>query len=209
MDKPETFRFNDVKVLGRETGYKGFFKLVKVQLQHRLFKGGWSAPFERELFTKGPAACALLYDPQKDLIGLVEQFRVGALQSAQGPWTLECVAGLVEDGETPEVMARRELQEEAGITDAELIYITEYYPTPGSCDEYVYLYCALCELGDAEGDFGLAGESEDIRLHVYPAQEVFGAMLKGRTNNAATLLGLQWLQLNRESLRAGVKKPYL
>lgn len=196
------FDRNDVEVLEQQPLYKGFFQLLKVRLRHRLFNGGWSREFSRELFAKAEAASAVVYDPVLDQIGLVDQFRVGTLDSPYGPWTLESVAGMVEEGESPADMMLRELVEEAGLQAKELLPITAFYPTPGSCNEYTHLFCAICDLTEAGGVFGVDGENEDILFKAYPAEEVFNAMLQSRMNNAATLIGLQWLQLNRTQLRA-------
>lgn len=198
----QKFVREDVEVLGEESLYSGFFKLLKVKLRHRLFNGGWSREFNRELFAKAQAASAVVYDPVLDQIGLVDQFRIGTLDSPYGPWTLESVAGMVEEGESPADMMLRELVEEAGLEAKELLLVTAFYPTPGSCNEYTYLFCAICDLTAAGGIFGVDGENEDILFKAYPAEEVFDAMLQSRMNNAATLIGLQWLQLNRTQLRA-------
>lgn len=194
------FLKSDVEILEDNVVFQGFFQMRKFRLKHKLFNGQWSNEISRELFHRGEASAAVLYDPRNDLIGLVEQFRTGAIDSEHGPWCLEVVAGMLEDGESPEQLMRREIREEAGITDAELIHISSYYSTPGGCDEKIHLYCALCDLSQAGGVHGLDDENEDIFLHTFAAEEVFPVMLNGRTNNAATLLGLQWLQLNREAL---------
>jgi ADP-ribose pyrophosphatase len=195
------FNSADVEILEKSSAYKGFFQLFKIRLRHKLFAGGWSREFNRELFAKSQAASAVIYDPVLDLIGLVEQFRIGTLDSPHGPWTLEGVAGMVEEGESPAEMMHRELVEEAGLLAKELLPITAFYPTPGSCDEYTFIYCAICDLRNAGGVFGVAGEHEDISFKTYPAQQVFNAMLQNRTNNAATLIGLLWLQRERAELR--------
>ncbi len=194
----------DVEILEEETLFQGFARLVRLQLRHRLFRGGWNQPFERELLVRREACAAMLYDPARDLVGLVEQFRVGALQSEYGPWCLEVVAGLVDPGETPDQVIRREIEEEAGITDVEVVFITSYYTTPGACNEKVHLYSGLCDLGQAGGIFGLDHENEDIRLHIIPAEEAFAVMLDSRLNNASTLISLQWLQAHRANLRSAV-----
>lgn len=191
-----------VEVEGEETVYRGFFQLLKVKLRHRRFGGGWSRLFVRELFDKSEAASAVVYDPVLDRVGLVDQFRVGALKSAHGPWTLECVAGMVEEGEHPEAMMLRELEEEAGLQAKALLPVTAFYPTPGSCNEYIHVYCAICDLAGAGGVFGVEHENEDILFKTYPVEEVFNAMLHSRLNNAATLIGLLWLQRQRPQLRA-------
>lgn len=195
------YSIDDVDIDSKKVVFDGFFTMLAVTLKHRLFGGGWSQTITREIFQRGDASAAILYDPERDLIGLVEQFRIGALDSEYSPWCLEVVAGMMEAGESPEALIRRELHEEAGIDDAELIHITSYYSTPGGCSEKIHLYCALCDLSEAGGIHGLEDENEDILLQVFPAQEVFTVMLNSRMNNAATLLGLQWLQIHRKSLQ--------
>jgi ADP-ribose pyrophosphatase len=196
------FNRQDVEILEETPAHSGFFTLLKMRVRHRLFSGGWSREFQRELFAKSEAASAIVYDPVLDEIGLVDQFRIGTLDSPYGPWTLESVAGMVEEGETPEDVVLRELVEEAGLQAKELLPVSAFYPTPGSCNEYTHLFCAICDLTKAGGVFGVAGENEDILFKAYPAEEVFNAMLQSRMNNAATLIGLQWLQLNRPQLQA-------
>ncbi len=199
--KKAQFTAEDVQLEKEDVAFKGFFKMHVLTLKHRLFGGGWSNTIHREIFHRGQASAAVLYDPASDCIGLVEQFRAGALDSPYSPWCLEVVAGMVEEGESPVEVMVREIEEEAGITEVELIPITTYYSTPGGCSEQIHLFCALCDLSEAGGVHGLDDENEDILLHIFPANDVFAVMLDSRMNNAATLLGLQWLQLHRESLK--------
>jgi len=198
---PARFSRQDVEILERETLFSGFFQLDRIRLKHRTFNGDTSPLIERELFVKAGAAAAIAYDPVHDLIGLVEQFRIGMYDLEESPWSLEGVAGLVEENEDPESLIRRELLEEAGLEDATLEYITRFYPTPGSCSEATHLFCALCNLEGKGGIYGLSEEGEDILFHVFPAESVFDTMLQGRSCNAASLIGLLWLQLNRPRLR--------
>ncbi len=195
------FTREDVELLKNETLYKGFFRAEKITLRHRLFRGGWSAPLSREIFLRGEAVGVLLYDPVEDLVGLVEQFRIGAMDAPQSPWCLEVVAGMVEPGESPEDVVHRELEEESGVKAQALEYLCHYYPSPGGSDEKMHLYCALADLSQAAGIYGLPEEHEDIRFHVLPAEEVLARMLEGRFNNAAVLICLLWLQINRQRLR--------
>ena len=189
-----------VEILQRQCVYDGFFKMDKLQLRHRLFGGGWSQRVTRELFVRGEAVAGILYDPQNDLIGLVEQFRVGALNQDTGPWCLEVVAGIAEPGETPEEVMLRELKEEANLVPSRLLPICSYLSSPGGSDEKLHLFCAICDLSHAGGIYGLNEEEEDILVRVFATDSVFDTMLEGRTNNAATLIALQWLQWKREDL---------
>lgn len=190
----------DFSVLKHEKVFDGFFKLYRLQLQHKKFAGDWTGKISRLLYDRGEAAAAIVYDPHNDLVALVDQFRVGAIDSPFGPWCLEVVAGITDEGEDAETSIRRELVEEAGIKDVSLIPITKYYPSPGGSNEQIHLYCALVDLSNAGGVHGLEQENEDIYLRVYPAEQVFDVMLNARTNNSATLIGLLWLQANRQRL---------
>lgn len=193
-----------VEILDRESGYQGFFALHRVRLRHRLFAGGWSRPMTRELFVRGPAVGVLLYDPRLRLVGLVEQFRIGALGEPAGPWVLEVVAGMVEEGEDARAVALRETMEEAGIVELVLEPMCRYLTSPGGSDETHELFCGLTDLHGREGCFGLDDEHEDIRLVVMPETEAFAGLAAGRYYNAATIIALQWLALHGERLRAAL-----
>lgn len=201
IDKP-LFSRDDVEIIRREELYKRFFRVEKVFLRHKLFNGGWGREIGRELFIRGEAVAVVLYDPVNDLIGLVEQFRVGAMDEPNGPWCYEVVAGMLEAGETPEEVARRELIEEANVSPYAMEYICNYLSSPGGSDEKLHLYCGLCDLSQAGGIFGLPEEGEDIKMHVLAAEDVFAELLEGAFNNAAALICLQWLQINRPRLQA-------
>lgn len=197
----------DVEVLKEEEVYGGFFKMMRFTLRHRLFAGGWSKPFQRELLERGSCVGVLLYDPVNKQVGLLEQFRVGALAQQDGPWLFEVVAGMVEAGESLEDVARREVQEEAGIDGIQLVPICDYWVSPGGTSERMYLYCGLADLTAAGGNFGLDHESEDILFHVLPLQQAFTWLAQGHCNNAATTIALMWLQLNGEHLGCdGIEK---
>lgn len=200
-----SFGPEDVKVTRRSTGYRGFFSIDTIRLSHRLFAGGWSEEFERELFTRDPAAGVLLFDPDRDEVVMVEQFRVGILPDAESdgvsPWALEIVAGIIDPGESAEELAHRESMEEAGCAVTDLIHITDYYNSPGGSTERISLYCGRVDASGAGGIHGLPEENEDIRVHVLSFQQACQALQEGRMNNAMAIIAMQWLMLNRESLQ--------
>ena len=203
MTKKSEFSQQDVDILIDDTVYNGFFTVKKICLRHKLFAGGWSSPIEREVFMRGAAVAAVLYDPINDLIGLIQQFRVGALaarSNEHSPWLFEVVAGMHTPGKTAEEVITQELEEEAGIRPQRLEHICEYYSSPGGTDETVNLFCALAPLENAGGIYGLEDENEDIKMVVYRADEMF-QRLYDDIGNAATLISLQWLQTNRRRLQ--------
>lgn len=190
----------DVEILAAKVAYKGFYSLEKYRLRHRLFAGDWGPVIERELFVPYRVAAALPYDPQSNKVVLIEQFRIGALQDEHSPWLLEMVAGILTNEESLEALAKRESKEEAGLEVKKLIPICDYWVSPGNSNERVALFCAIVDASDAGGLHGLPEEHEDIRVHVFDAQEAFAMVRSGRINNAATIIALQWLELNWQKI---------
>ncbi len=80
-----TLNRDDVELITRDTLYKGFFRLEALELRHRLFEGGWSATMRREMHNRHDAVGVLLYDPERDALILVEQFRAGAIDDPHSP----------------------------------------------------------------------------------------------------------------------------
>jgi len=190
-----------VDIVRRETCFQGFYRLDRVHLRHELFAGGMGREISRELFVRHDAVCVLPYDPQRDEVVLIEQFRVGAMDKAANPWLVELVAGLIDKDEEPEEVAHREAQEEAGLTFSALWPMTRYFPSPGGSDELVHLYLGRCSSEGAGGLHGLEEEGEDIRVRVWAFEDAMQAVRDGQIANAATIIALQWLALNRDEVR--------
>jgi len=189
------------QLIDRETCYRGFFRLDRLHLRHECFGGGMGPPLTREVLLRGPAVAALPYDPQRDRCVLIEQFRVGALEQAETPWLLEIVAGIVESGESPELVVGRELREETGGELQALVPICRLFTSPGGCDESLSLYCARVDSAATGGIHGLAEEGEDIRAFALPREAALGLLAEGRICTAPAVVALQWLALNHVALR--------
>ncbi len=196
-----SFTRQDVEVLNDSTVYDGFFQIRIFELRHRLFAGEWSQPIRRERFERRQAAAVLLYDAQQDAVVLTQQFRIGALE-CKSPWLFELVAGIVEAGESAEDVAVREAQEESGAHIQHLLPICEYWVSPGGTNESVALFCASVDSQELGGIHGLEAEDEDIQVHVVSRTDAVHALTSGAINNAATIMALQWLELNLAKTRA-------
>jgi len=193
---------NDFEIVEHEIAYKGYFQIEKLQLRYRLFKGGWSVVLARELFERGSAVAAVLYDPLLDKVVMIEQFRVGVVKSDSSPWLLEVVAGIIEaDDPTPAAVVQRETQEETGLEILDLVHIQDYWVTPGSSSEQISLFCARVDASKANGVHGNKHEGEDIKLHVFDIKDIFEDLKQQRFNNSMTIIALQWLQLNHQQLK--------
>lgn len=192
----------DVQIVAKTREFQGYFAIDRWRVRHRTFAGGWTGDIVREVFERGHAVVVILYDPERDSIALIEQFRVGALAAGQYPWLIECVAGIIDPGETPVQVALREAEEEAGAKPDHIEHIGKFIITPGGSSETVELFVAQVDCSSIEGLHGLAHEGEDIRVFTLPVTEAYGMVKDGRIANSMAVVAVQWLMLEREALRA-------
>lgn len=192
---------DDVEIIAKERVYEGYFQLDRYRLRHRTFAGGWTHEFDRLIFERGHAVAVLLYDPDRDRIALIEQFRIGAYAAGRHPWLIEVVAGIIEDGESLEDVARREAQEEAGCEVRDLIPVFDVAVTPGGSSETIKIYCARIDSSTVDGLHGLEHEAEDIRVFTLPTDEAVAMVKDGRIDNATAMLCVLWLASEREALK--------
>ncbi|EGR2698583.1 ADP-ribose diphosphatase [Vibrio parahaemolyticus] len=199
--RQDEFTSQDVEIISKESVFEGFFKMVKYRFKHKLFAGGWSDVVEREMFERGHAAAMLPYDPKTDQVVIIEQIRIGALEH-EHPWQLEIVAGMIDRDESAEEVIRREAEEEAGITVGRVASVTSYYPSSGGCSEKLDVFVGEVDASKAHGIHGLDYEDEDIRVHVLSREQAYQWVKDGRFENGASIIALQWLQLNHQELRS-------
>jgi ADP-ribose pyrophosphatase len=190
-----------IEIETHEVCHDGFFRLERFGLRHALFDGGMSPQLTRELFERGHAVAVLPYDPVDDAVVLIEQFRIGALEREAGPWLVEIVAGVMDGDESPETVARREADEEAGLQLGRLEKICRFYVSPGGTSESIHLYCGEVDSSGAGGIHGLAAEGEDIRVFTEPLDDALERLVEGDIDSASPVIALQWLALNRVRLR--------
>jgi ADP-ribose pyrophosphatase len=190
----------DVEIIRKELCFHGFFRMERYTLRHRLFNGDWSQPITRELLERGHAAAILPYDPAKGQVVLIEQFRVGAMSIATGPWLLEIVAGIIETNEAAEEVVRREAVEEAGCDILDLVPLYDYLVSPGGTTERIALFCGKVDSTHMGGIYGKMEEGEDIKVHVMSLDSALALLSSGKIISASAIIALQWLALNREYL---------
>ncbi len=188
------------EILRQETIYQGFFRLEHYRLQHTLYGGGWSQALNRELFRRGNCVAVLLYDPYRDEVVIIEQFRVGAILQPERAWLLEIVAGAIEEGETAEQVAYREAFEEAGCEVQDMFIINEFFTTPGGASERITLFCGKVDTSTVGGIHGLPDEHEDILVRAVKFDEVYRMLESGMIESAIPIIAIQWLALNKTQL---------
>jgi len=196
------FTHDDVRLKPIENLYDGFFKINLYQFKHALFAGGESEVIRREILERGDAVAVLPYDPVTEQVLLIEQIRIGAIKSKHTPWLLECIAGMTDGSEDYESVVKKEAFEEAGLNLTELEFMLSYLSSPGGTTERLYLYLAHADLSQINtGIYGLETEGEDIKTHIMDLDEAFERLNRGEIDNAATVISLQWLALNRDKIR--------
>lgn len=194
------------KILQSTRNYDGHFKVDELVVQHELFAGGMSEKLVRERVTRKNAVAVLPYDPIRDELVLIEQFRVGALghkDSAknENPWLMEIVAGLVEEGESNEEVVYREALEEANCKIEKLHFVTSFYPSPGGFAEVSHVYIGKVDAANLGGLSGLDEEDEDIRVHVVSSAHATEMLKQGKICSAIPMIAMYNFLLLRDTLQ--------
>ncbi len=193
----------DIEQISIDRPYIAHFAVEEHVVRYRRFDGEWSRPIHRAAWMSGDAVTLLPYDPVRDEVLLIEQFR--ATMHARGdanPWGIETVAGRIDLELDAEQSARREAMEEAGLEIGRIERITGYYPTPGVAAEHITALVGEADLAGAGGLFGLASEDEDIRAFTVGLDKAMAGVASGEIDNAPVILSLFWLHANRDRLRA-------
>ena len=199
---PTTPLHPDVQIEDVSTVSARKLRIDTFKFRHRLFSSEWSAERNYDVLRRGGAVAIVLYDPDRDHVVLVEQFRLPALLAGSSPWQLEAAAGLIDTDETPEEVAARETQEETGLTlIGEPIRIQRYLSSAGNSDESIVLFCGRVDSTLAAGVHGVPEEHEDIRVVVKTLTEVETLIAEGAIESGHTLIALYWLLHHRDALR--------
>lgn len=195
------------KILNFEKIYDGFCKVFNIKFNYEKFDGSISNNVEHELFVRKPCVGVIPYNPKTDEIILIKQFRIGAFDPLNdfknnfNPWILEIVAGVIDkENESSEDTAIRECKEEAGCFIDKLIPMYNYLVSPGANNEKIQLYCGLFSHEYEPGLYGLSDENEDIKSYVMPLNKAKDLLDSGKIYNAATIVALQWLLMNKNKI---------
>ena len=184
------------KIINKKNIYDGFFKMNEITLKYKKYDGSWSNNVKRELFGGAQVSAVLPYDPVKKEIVLIQQFRPGTIFKDVDNYLNEIVAGIIDDGESPEIAAKRECLEETGCKIKKLIPIQGYFPAPGSSQSFYHLFIGEIKTFEGKRVMGLKNENEDILVKSYKIDEIKEKMHRGEFINGLTLVALQWFFLN-------------
>ncbi|MBF0341334.1 MAG: NUDIX domain-containing protein [Magnetococcales bacterium] len=197
----------NVDVLDIQELYRGFFRLLRMKMRYQRFDGNMSREVHLEILERGDAAAVLLYDPHRDQVGLIRQFRPGPHLRGESGWTTEIVAGSCGSEPDPQAVAWRETREETGWTPDSLRLIQVFYLSPSGSSERIHLYCGLFDSSTSPvAGGGLEQEGEDIQPVIVPFATAWQWLEDRTLNSAIAILAMQWLKLNRSELRTRAMK---
>lgn len=180
----------------------GFIKLDRVVFDTAMHAGG-RQHVTREIMDRGHAVGVLGYDPDRDEVVLINEFRPGCLVAGDPAYTDNVVAGGMTAGESPLEAAVREMREEAGLElyDPVLAHPGAYVSSGGSTEKMA-IVVGFVDTNGAGGVHGNAEESEDILTVVVPWQEFMQRVRDARITDLKTLVAAYWLAEHRDRLRS-------
>ena len=114
-------------------------------------------------------------------IGLVRQYRHPAVR-----YLLEAPAGTLNPGEVPEQGAARELEEDLGVVAGRLEKLTEFFVSPGFCEEKMWVYLAV-DLRETKQQLE---EDEIVEIVRIPFSQALAMITTGEIEDAKTIIGV-------------------
>jgi ADP-ribose pyrophosphatase len=136
----------------------------------------------------GGAGALPLFDDGR--VALVKQYRHPARRDL-----LEIPAGKIEDGETPETCAAREVEQEIGFRAGRIEKLAEFYSTPGFCEEKLHVYLATHLTPSSQA----LDHDELVEVVYLPFAEAAQVAERGGIEDSKTiialLLAVKWVQL--------------
>lgn len=183
----------------------GFLKVKRYQFVADMHSGGVQV-IEREVMERGHAVGVLGYDPIRDEVVLVSEFRPGCFVAGDKPYTDNIVAGAIDDDESPCDAAVREMKEEAGLELRDPILVHPgAYVSSGGTSEKVALVVGIVDTSQAGGVHGNSEESEDILTVVLSRREFLRRARRAEITDLKTLVAAYWLAEEYEQLSFGLK----
>lgn len=193
------FDRTSIDIVSDEIVWKGWSTLRRVIFDYG--RDGKQARLQWEVFDRGEAVAVLVYDPRRDVVVLVRQFRLPVYLQGEPPFVLEVPAGSIERGEDPEASLIREVLEETGFEIRQPRKLFSAYMSPGAITEKIHFFYVEVSEGDrvAAGG-GLDEEHEDLELYELSLSEALAMIESGEIFDAKTIMLLQWAALNRARL---------
>ena len=139
-----------------------------------------------EYLDKSNAVCFVLFNETEEKVILVKQFRPGPKD-----YTLEVVAGLIDAGENPETAAFRELREETGYTEDDIIDFRKLekglFVSPGYTTENLYFFSARLKSDSIKPKELDLDDGEELEVEWISVKDIIE-----KSNDMKTLFGVTY-----------------
>ncbi len=165
-----------IKRVSQDTIYSG--KIFSIEADLLELPDGRRVRYD--LVKHNPSVTILPLDTE-GMVYLVNQYRLGAKGEL-----LELPAGVVEDGEDPQVCALREIREEIGLASGKLTFLGKAYLIPGYGDELMYFYLAE----ELTPDPLRPDPDEFLKIEHLSVNKLFELVDNGEINDSKTLAAL-------------------
>ena len=165
------------EILGEMLLAQGRFRLTRTHARIEETNGAVRT-LEHEIYHYAPAAAVLLYEPERRVVLLVKQFRLGAFLGDGSLDLIEVCAGMLDD-DAPEACARREAWEETGVRLTRLRHAFDAFMSPGGMTEKIACFVAPYAAGDRLGLGGGVDADKSIELVEMAYDDAFAAIGSG------------------------------
>jgi len=180
-------------IVGEAVVAQGRFALTLTEVEV-VEPNGETRRLSHEIYRHGDAAAVLLYDPARQVVTLVSQFRLGAYLNDGALASLEICAGML-DGDAPDACAVREAFEETGVGIAAPRHAFDAFMSPGGMTEKIAFFVAAYGAADRVGGGGGVDHDEDIEVVEIPFAEAVAMIDRGEIRDAKTIALLCWAKL--------------
>jgi ADP-ribose pyrophosphatase len=166
------------RVLSRRLAFRG--RVFHVDQERVLLSNGRQTTLD---IVRHRGSVVLIPQPSAGQVILIRQYR-----HAIRRWIWELPAGSLERGEAPARAARRECEEEIGLTPARVRRLGTYFPTPGFCDERMIFY--RCDRLKRPASPVAGDPDEQITSRVFSFDAAWRLVRRGRIVDLKTIVGL-------------------
>lgn len=171
--------------------FNEFFRVERARVRWEQFEGRMGEEHTRYVIRRGESVGIVPVCEKTERVVLVNQFRYPAAGKAFDGYLWEIPAGMVDEGESPEKTARRELLEEIGVCGKVLNPLISFFLSPGALDEKFHLFWTkvpdcmhLSPIG------GNRRESENLQVRLFNRETLIGMIKQNLIQDAKTIASL-------------------
>lgn len=197
-----------IEVVSEKRAYDGYIKVDEAVVKE-VSENGKEVSYPRSKVVRPDAVAVIVYNSDEENIILVKQHRYPT-QGKVNEEIYEIVAGKIDEGESTESAAIREVEEEIGyrIKEENLLYRSSFFASPGYSSEVIHLFAASVSNEDKVSDGGgVDGEHENIEIHNIPVSEFFKIFGNDEIVDAKTIIAANalWHLRNSDRVEKGLR----